>query len=1510
MALSLRDVKRILNQVRQSTPSNDFNLIDIWTEYEGGNSKSSKLKYMCFEIEVMDPNTGETHHLYKAIKFARVERLPKSAKQSTSFMEMMAQVLSAAYEQGYNMVTVIANIIEPVPVGLLFLYGVQGVADTMEEAKKRADRDFKGFIGAMQGTFRVLHLRQMTAEEAEWLRSKMNKMEYMTAVRGIPKASDDGENAGNKGMGGSSLNPDAQGTLEEIITAMADYEYVIEVLSTPVYVSTLEAWNTKTQKQMTEWYGQLQGTKGLSFNISIPMMYMASTGMNQGYSRSYTDSTTQSYTQGESYNTGYSQNVGESLSQSLGESFGISQGENVSQSHGTSHSVSESVGQSQTVGYSEGISHSQSVGQTQGITQGISRGYSQGVSNGVSSGISIGNSMGQSLGSSLGTSEGVSASQGLSSNTGLSYGQGISVGESQNLSNSMNVGKSYGESLGSSMNVSQGQSAGISHSIGQNQSVGYGTSEGVSIGNSANMGESASANRGNSLNVSQGTNYGLNASGGVSSNAGSSMNHSSGVSWGENASGSVGNNYSHSDSVNSSTSIGGNVGVGGHTPGGSMGGATTGGAGLNLGGNIGHSSGVGESTSSGVSVSGSNGFSSGGSSSDSAGFSQSGGASFNSGGSYGNSFSASGGVNNSASYGQNASQGESIGYNTGISQNNSSGVSESYSTNDGVSYSQGYGASYGQNQGMSYSNGMSVGEGSSIGKSQNLSNSMSNGQSASYGNTQGTSMGQSASDSVSISITQNKGTSSTSSMSQSVTASESLSNSVSRSESLGQNYSNSISQGVSQSRGVTDGTSDSVSYGKSSSESYTQSVSNGTGKSWGESQSLSQGTSYGESNGRSMGTSLGTTGGYSQGTSGSMGIAPSIGYNKSYQWMDQQVKDILELLEYQNERLKKALRGAGAFYTYCYIACPDMNALATAQAAAKASWQNDFALTNPLQVLDLTPEEQSHLLYHFTAFSSDITRENVSGVSEYKYATVLLPNEYVAYTHLPRVSEGGIDTNINDVPKFRVLGNMQGNIYMGRILNAERYTFNNGYRTQFDYRLNIDELMHGMFVGQSRSGKTVAAMRFVKELAASRRTETGKRLRIVCLDPKQDWRGIARFVEPDRFRFYSMGNYMFNPINLNPCKIPRGVQPQYWIDGIINIYCRAYGLLERGKQMLSEVFYDLYEKAGVFAAADDEDWMDKVPELSKKISFAKVYQAMEAKKSALDDPSKGRAGNDTRDAYARLLERLSCFARPYSIERRLFSHTDEDYRNTAPGANYIGDADGYGVDELIGEDDVTVFESFGLESTFANFIFGIITSGFYKVAKGFEKGFLHPSQYETVLVIEEANKVLTGSDTAGTGGGGGMASLSGQSEFEEILDQSAGYGLFIVAITQKPSMMPSSIIANCGLLFVGRLTTPDDVNLAVRMIGREERIDDRDVVKWLPMSPTGWFICRSSRGYDFRNAEPVLVQIDPLNNASISNGELDAILAESIMRRAIRKADAAVSDYGKAMRNVRNNISA
>ena len=92
---------------------------------------------------------------------------------------------------------------------------------------------------------------------------------------------------------------------------------------------------------------------------------------------------------------------------------------------------------------------------------------------------------------------------------------------------------------------------------------------------------------------------------------------------------------------------------------------------------------------------------------------------------------------------------------------------------------------------------------------------------------------------------------------------------------------------------------------------------------------------------------------------------------------------------------------------------------------------------------------------------------------------------------------------------------LKGEIYMGTILNPERFTFKNGYRTPYDYRIDESCLMHGYFTGASRSGKTVAAMRFIAELSKVRRSKTGKRLRIVAMDPKQDWRTLARFVEPE-----------------------------------------------------------------------------------------------------------------------------------------------------------------------------------------------------------------------------------------------------------------------------------------------------------------------------------------------------------------------------------------------------------
>lgn len=1382
------DIRRILKNDDAHMPVDDFRLIDSWAEYKDGKNEAERtLNYLCYEIEVINPETGDVQHLYKALKFLRIRRLPRDAKQSTALMDMHEQVLSAIYENQYNFVTVIANIISPVPLGLLYLYGVQGVARDLEEAKRKADLDYVGLCAVLQGTYRVLHFQTIQAQETEWLREKLYSMDYLTMTRGIPFASKTGENIGSKGLGGKNLNPDSQGTLEEFIAGMVDYEYVIEVLTTPVFMKTLTAWQTQTQLDMTNWNSQLQGTKSISANLSIPMMYMANTGTSQGWSQGYTDAESVSYSTGESFTTGYGESIGQSLSQTFGQTFGESIGHSTGVSQGTS--VTESVGTSSTLGSSIGSSESTSLGTTIGKSLGVS----------------------ESVSSSFGTSHSVGTNEGLSQSTSES------LGSSHNFGSSISKGQSLGQSVGVSQTngISQGQTVSHGASVGTSQNIGENTSHSSSVGTSDSIGWSSS----------QGSS--MSNGGSTSSSTGSSHTSTEGTNQGGNT--STSDSGSHASGTNDSFGFNKNNSTG----------ASLGASAL-VNGSVNNSAGNGQSESYGTSDTWSNGWGS------------------STGTSFGTSNSESNGTSSSVGAGTSWSNGTSSSY----GQSGSHGTNESFSVSGGVSQSEGV------NQTLNNSESFNVGSSQSIGNSvtNSLTNSLTNGYSESAGTSHsvGSTSGFSTGSSISDGVTQ----SSSKSTGQTATNSESISQS--QSQSTSQSLSESV--GTSQSKSV--GTSQSTSSTTSKTTSSSQSVSTGTSESATQSTNVSSGQSTSKGTSSSRGQSMGTSGTVTTGASGSMGLGPSIGYNKSYQWLDQQVKDILELLEFQNERIKNALRGNGAFYTYTYIACSSLDALSAAQALAKSTWNNENAMVQPLSVMYLNEEEQKHLLYHFSAFSTDITRTTNFGVSEYKYSTVLLPEELVAYTHLPRISEGGIYSEVEDVPKFAVPSMMKGEIYMGSVLSSERYSVEHGYETPYDYRISEGELMHGFFTGASRSGKTVAAMRFIAELSRVRRSKTGKRLRIVCMDPKQDWRGLARFIEPERFRFYSMGNPSFHPLHFNPCKIPRGVRPQTWVDVIIEIYCRAYGLLERGKQLMAETFYSLYEEQGIFDVVDKPGWEDKVSELSTNVTFSAAYKRMEMYKRQMDDgtSSKGRGGNDTKDAYSRLLERLSAFARPYSIERTLF-----------------GESDGLGIDELIGNDDVTVLESKGLESTFKNFIFGVITAGFYRYALAQEGGYLAPDQYETVLVIEEANEVLTGSDTAGTGSSN--MGLSGQSEFEEILDQSAGYGLFIFAITQKIADMPKSIIANSGIVFAGKVKTEDDINVIVKTIARDPRFDNRDVAKWFPRAPTGWFVCQSSRTFNFTDIEPCLVKISKLNVTRPSNSEIDEILADRDVRKALAESE-------------------
>ena len=1314
-------------------PTDDFRIVRTWKEY---TDDRKFMKYLMYELEMMEEN-GNVVHFYKAVKFTRIIRLPKSAKQSESFMDMHGQVLAAIWERNIKLLTIIANLLKPVPLGLLYLYGVQGVSTTPDEAKAIADKDFVGLCSVLQGTYRVLEHRTLTYDELEWLHEKMYTMDRLTVVRGIPKAKSGGVDVGDKGMGGKNVNADSQDTTEEYISGMSDREYVLQIISSPVKSEHLERWLGQTAREMTRWYKQLQGNTSMNFSLSIPMMYMANLGASEGWNHSYTEADSVTDTVGSSISSSVSDSVGHSIGDTVGESIGHTTGTTVGETIGTSHGISEGTTSMESFG--ESTSHT------------------DGTSNSVS------------VGESIGGSDSVSHNVSVSENVGISHTQGITESQSESIANSV----SQSESITESIAQSQTESVNTTETVGVNgsQSVSQGESYTAGVNNSTSISESM----GQTANVTQTQTVGQNNSVTVTegSNQSASVNGSSG--------------WSSTETVGKTEGISGGIFV------------------IN-----------GSDADTYSQATGANG---------SEGWSESAGISNSVGQTAGNSYSESVGVSSGESYTatQGITQGTSESYGQSVSQTESAGwnqsVANSYGQSVGITESQGH--TVGASVGQTYSQGMTQGTSETWGTTQ------SQGVSEGFGESHGTNWGVNASQSSGTNSSDMQGTT------------HMNANGTNASENWGENKSNTVSN--------------------SQSDSYTQNSSHTTGQSWGQTTSNGTGSSVAQSIGKSTGQSMGTSSMMTRGAATSMGIGPSVGYAKSYQWLDQEVQNILTLLQFQNDRLMKALRGNGAFFTDVYLATDSEESLAAAGTLAKSSWSNDESRICPLQVMDLSAEEQNHLIYHFYAFSPDNRKDGIPGRMEsYRYSTILLGEEFSAYTHLPRISEGGIFADVGDIPKFAVPSQKNGEVYIGKVLSGERWTQSSGYETPFEFRIDDSELMHGIFTGESRSGKTVAATRFISELTKVRRKKTGKRLRIVALDPKQDWRILAKFVEPERFHFYSLGNPEFLPISLNLCKVPKNVNPQVWADSIIEIFCRAYGLMERGKAILAESLYALYDEAGVFE--DAPNWRDFVPQRSAQVTFPKLYERMNKIKLDLEDPmksGKGRMGNEARDAYTRVLDRLQIFGRKFSIESRLF-----------------GQSDGIGVDELIGKDDVIVLESYGLETTFKNFVFGCITSGFFKYAQGHEKGFLADDQYETVLVIEEANEVLTGSDTAGTGNSS-MPSFGGQSEFEKILDQSAGLGLFIFSITQKVADMPSSVIANSGLIFAGKISRPDDVMTIIRKIGREERYDDRDILKWFPRSPIGWFVCRSSRNFDFKESEPVLVKVEPLNVEPPNNYELE-----------------------------------
>jgi DNA helicase HerA-like ATPase len=373
--------------------------------------------------------------------------------------------------------------------------------------------------------------------------------------------------------------------------------------------------------------------------------------------------------------------------------------------------------------------------------------------------------------------------------------------------------------------------------------------------------------------------------------------------------------------------------------------------------------------------------------------------------------------------------------------------------------------------------------------------------------------------------------------------------------------------------------------------------------------------------------------------------------------------------------------------------------------------------------------------------------------------------------------------------------------------------------------------MHTLIVGASGSGKTVAALRAVTEIT------NNLGMGAIVLDWKKDWRVLLHTtLDKSRFKFFSLGNPNVNPIRLNLLAIPKNVDPEVWRDTFTEAFCLAYGLGPRGYTLINQALTSLYDEARVM----------ENPNNSKKITIGSLLERL---KETMNSMGK-EAGFDTKDAFQRILDRLQQYQ---------FGRLKEMYGTPE---------DALSINDIVDGNRIVVLEGLGLDSFQKQFIIGLISAGVFLYGSnnnGFHK------EGGKLLVFEEAHQVVKGKADSVN-----LVLDIPETIYEIMFNEARGLGLNLIAISQQPSHMPDSVIANCSNLIALRLAREDDVTVITEAMAKDAKKDNRDIKRWLMRALVGWALIRLGRQFtDLASSEPVLVKIDPLDVTAPSDYELN-----------------------------------
>ncbi|MBU0490826.1 MAG: serine-rich protein, partial [Chloroflexi bacterium] len=852
--------------------------------------------------------------------------------------------------------------------------------------------------------------------------------------------------------------------------------------------------------------------------------------------------------------------------------------------------------------------------------------------------------------------------------------------------------------------------------------------------------------------------------------------------------------------------------------------------------------------------------------------------------SWGTSQGASQGQSSSLSINQGTSA--AVGSSDGVTHTDQAGTSAAVSSNHGVSEGRTLAASLGadvgaslivsgglkgsstvsqsggENWGTGSTDTVSAGASDAVAHTDSATHGVSQGVGASAGVNSGTSESVSVGGATSVSDTTTRGGAHTASQAHTVGRADTVSQSDSVSTARSQGSGASISHAVSRSAAVSEAVTLSRATSRTTSESDTVSQSKAQGVSVQDSVGLAQARSLVA--GRAMGVGV--------------GISPSLSASKSYQWEDHQATAVANLLRTQ-ERLLELMTGEGGCLVHAYLLTRTPRGQRTIKGLYGTAYHGTEDVATPAQVRALSEPEVPYVIRHARSFTPTTRRQRLPGVWERYRDASLLTLLQAAALIAPGVFETGPALTVQPrIPPYAFDPQLPGEAVLGH-----QYAHETAQLTTAPLRLTRQRLTNTGFFADTRFGKSVAAMRLAVEV----NQQWGDRvvvfdfglgwrvLQQVIPDDCYDFYSLY----PGGPRPIS-----WNPLQIS-ARIPAEIQMLATVDLICNagrMGERQAGWVRQALHKLyldqgvltddPEVVWPDQHSTAVAAARQARALANARSSDAKLEAAAQKAEALARQRRAwaevqgderpvLDAARAARGYGPTPARIVRLEEltdwekQALAVYRSQRVDLAMLHDQLQDYqagiKRASPtdysalegvlkrlwtfrhgamtrlygqgagalpleGLGWTPDGRGGGV---VLEGGATEMDAYAKSLLLALMSWHLYTDA-VRQARDVNPD---PSRPRTLMIFEEANKIIRGVASSGDKEAGGAPV---QTDIFDAMARDAGkYGFVMAYVAQSigPTQFPPGIVSSCNNLFFGRLKNPEDRDTALPTYGRSER---------------------------------------------------------------------------------------